>query len=281
MQRTGGGWVGLFLRVALYATLAVAGMVVFGLAASFWGYLVAAALGTFLAAAVANALMMNIFERASVAHVGLMWNEASRRNLLLGLIGGTGGACMVLVPPLLLGWAQWRATEGESGLDAALFLFVTLLFGAVGEELLFRGYAFQVLLHRLGPYGTIFPTSVLFALAHAGNLNVTPLALCNTGLWGVLLGFAFLRSGDLWLPIGLHFGWNLALPLFGVNLSGFTMRVTGYAMEWKVGPLWSGGAYGPEGGLLTCVALGALFWFLRRAPVIRQKAFLLEGCEGI
>ena len=273
-------WSGVILRVAVYAGLALAGMVIFGWVASFWGYLAAGALGTFLGAAAANSLMMSIFERASLAHIGLLWNEASARNLLLGLAGGVGAACLVLAPCLAAGVAVWRPAPGEaSGADAILFLAVLLWFGAVGEEMLFRGYGFQVLLARLGPYATILPVSVLFAFAHAGNLNITALALGNTALWGVLLGYAFLRSRDLWLPIGLHFGWNFTLPLFGVNLSGFTMRVTGYAVEWNVGPLWSGGAYGPEGGLLTCLALGALFVYLRRAPVRRQTAWLLEGRE--
>jgi membrane protease YdiL (CAAX protease family) len=273
-------WSGVILRVAVYAGLALAGMVIFGLAASLWGYMAAGALGTFLAAAVANALMMHIFERAPLAYIGLLWNEAAMRNLLLGLAGGIGAACSVLVPCLIAGVAVWRpVSEDASGADAILFLAVLLLFGAAGEEMLFRGYGFQVLLARLGPYATILPVSVLFAFAHVGNLNITALALWNTGLWGVLLGYAFLRSRDLWLPIGLHFGWNFTLPLFGVNLSGFTMRVTGYAMEWNVGPLWSGGAYGPEGGLLTCLAVAALFAYLRRAPVRRQTAFLLESRE--
>ncbi len=68
-------------------------------------------------------------------------------------------------------------------------------------------------------------------------------------LWGLVLGYAFYRSGDLWLPIGIHFGWNWALPLVGVRVSGFTMGLTGLAVRWKAGPLWSGGDYGIEGGL--------------------------------
>ena len=143
--------------------------------------------------------------------------------------------------------------------------------------MLFRGYGFQVLLAALGPFATILPVSVLFALAHSANLNVSPLALCNTFLWGVLLGCAFVRSGDLWLPIGLHLGWNWALPMFGVNLSGFTMRVTGYAMHWKVGPIWSGGDYGPESGVLTSGVLVLLAIYLWKAPVLRQNAFLLRS----
>jgi hypothetical protein len=105
------------------------------------------------------------------------------------------------------------------------------------------------------------------------------LGLLNTSLWGLLFGLAFLRSRDLWLPIGLHYGWNVALPLSGVNLSGFTMNITGYAIEWQVSDRWSGGAYGPEGGLLTTMVLALLFAALRKAPVRRQAAFLYQPEE--
>ncbi len=153
---------------------------------------------------------------------------------------------------------------------------IILLFGSVGEEMLFRGYAFQVLVKAIGPFATILPMAVLFGLAHRSNLNFTWLALVNTMLWGVVLGYAFIRSGDLWLPIGLHFGWNWVLPLFGVSLSGFTMGVTGYSVQWKIGDLWSGGAYGPEGGLLTSAIIVVLFVYLQRAPIQHQDAFLLR-----
>jgi membrane protease YdiL (CAAX protease family) len=87
----------------------------------------------------------------------------------------------------------------------------------------------------------------------------------NTFVWGVLLGLALRRSGDLWLPVGLHFGWNVTTPLFGVNLSGFTMGLTGYTVRWNAGELWSGGGYGPEGGVpctLACLGIGYLLYRL-------------------
>jgi len=118
---------------------------------------------------------------------------------------------------------------------------------------------------------------VLFGFAHVNNQNVTAVGIANTMLWGVLFGYAFLLSGDLWLPIGLHFGWNWTLPLLGVNLSGFTMNVTGYAMHWRIGVLWSGGAYGPEGGLLGTIVLIVLFFCLRKAPILRQSPPLVKG----
>jgi hypothetical protein len=54
------------------------------------------------------------------------------------------------------------------------------------------------------------------------------------------------------------------------------MDITGYALQWKIGALWSGGAYGPEGGLLTSAIIVALLFFLHRAPIQHQEAFLLR-----
>jgi hypothetical protein len=76
----------------------------------------------------------------------------------------------------------------------------------------------------------------------------------------------------LWLPIGLHFGWNFTLPLFGVNVSGLTIKLTGHEMEWSAGTLWSGGEYGPEGSVLTTMVLLALALYLWKAPIRSQPS---------
>lgn len=271
--------------MGVFALIAALGYYfVFPLIIAFLGapVFVISTLGTFAAAAVANTLALRIYERGNLADIGLGWTAASRRNLSLGMLGGVGAALIVVLLPLLLRLADFEPVPNERlHWSSLLFVTILLLFGAVGEEMLFRGYGFQVLVKGMGPFATVLPVSVLFGLAHSQNLNFGPLALFNTILWGVVLGYAYLRSGDLWLPIGLHFGWNWALPLLGANLSGFTMDVTGYAMHWKIGGLkiWgllSGGAYGPEAGLLTTgVAIGLLF-YVGKAPIQPQETSPLE-----
>ena len=272
---------GVALRVGIYVLFVLVGLFLFAwLLNAVGGYLVASAVGVFLTAVIANGLVMRIFERANLVQIGLGWNGASIRNLLVGLAGGTGAACMVLALPVVFRLAEFQAVpDADPRLRTVLFVGVVLIFGALGEEMLFRGYAFQVLVAYMGPYATVLPFGILFGLAHWGNLNASTLSLVNTCAWGVLLGYAFLRSGDLWLPTGLHLGWNWALPLFGVNLSGFTMRVTGYALHWNIGALWSGGDYGPEGGLLTTGIVVLLFLFLWKAPIRRQPSFLVPALE--
>ncbi|MBK9166882.1 MAG: CPBP family intramembrane metalloprotease [Bryobacterales bacterium] len=243
------------------------------------GQLLAGTGTTFLAGWLANTVCLRVFERRSLAAAGLGGGRASVRNLALGLGGGAGVAFLVLAMPVAAGMARFAYDpEGVSSFEGLLFIYALLAFGAAGEEMLFRGYAFQLLLGRLGVAATVVPAGVLFALLHGDNPYSTWLALTNTAGFGILFGVAFLRSRDLWLPIGLHLGWNLALPFLGANLSGFTMRVTGLRVVWDApeAALWSGGAYGPEGGLFASMGLVFLALFLWKAPLARQVAPLWD-----
>jgi CAAX protease family protein len=261
----------LAAHLAVYIVLFIVGSAIFGWLLVNLGYLVGIIATSILAAGLANWLSLRIFEGRHLLDAGLWWNRASSENLLIGLGGGVGSAVLVLAPPLLFRAAHMvptplvRPTSGTF-----VFVFLLLAAGAVGEELLFRGYGFQILLAAAGPYATILPVAVIFALLHGNNPNATWYALANTAGFGVIFGYAYLRSRDLWLPIGLHFGWNFTLPLFGVNLSGLKMDVTGYEMAWTAGPAWSGGAYGPEASVLTSGVVVLLFLFLWKAPVRRQ-----------
>ena len=258
--------VGLILRVLLFIVIAWAGLHLFPwVMMPVAGLIVAATLGTFASAAVANAVVVRIYERGRLSDLGLGWSATSNREFFLGAGMGAAAAVVMLGLPILGGEATFQRTTGvEHPWASFAFISIVLLFGAVGEEMLFHGYAFQLLIRNVGEFATILPAGVVFGLAHMGNQNVNLLGILNTMMWGVLLGYAYVRSGALWLPIGMHFGWNFILPLFGTNLSGFTMAVAGYELNWSVGTLWSGGGYGPEGGLLTTGVVVGLFYFLVR-----------------
>ncbi|MGH9631772.1 MAG: hypothetical protein ACRD7E_25990, partial [Bryobacteraceae bacterium] len=95
---------GLLLKVGLFAFLALAGLVIFGpMLYPLAGYLLSAALGTFAAAAIANAVALRVFERGHLADIGLGWQHGSSRNLLLGLGSGVVAACAVVGGPLIVG----------------------------------------------------------------------------------------------------------------------------------------------------------------------------------
>lgn len=258
---------GVLLRAGLFL---VAVRLLGGLFYSVIGeaaYFAGAAVSGFLAAVLASVFAVRVFERGQLAGLGLHWSAESARELRFGILAGFAAAAAVVVPALAFGWARYAASAAPEAAFApgkTFFVLVLLLFGAIGEELMFRGYAFQTIMQIFGVWGTVLPFSVIFAVAHMGNLGSTPLSLGNTFLWGVALGIAFVRTRRLWLPIGLHAGWNWALPVLGINLSGFEIRLHPWLLEWRAHELISGGAYGLEGSMLTTfAAAGLIFWLLR------------------
>jgi CAAX protease family protein len=267
------------LQVGLYIFFFLLSLTILVLsgAPELMGKLAGAALGTFLAALVTNVVTLRIYEGRKLADIGFHWNSASAHNLAWGLAGGIASALVVLAGPI----AARAATLGAAPGGAAhwrTFVFVTvmLVFGAAGEEILFRGYGFQVLLRNLGAFATILPVGVLFGALHLTNPHISRIGLANTMGFGVAFGYAFLRSRDLWLPFGVHFGWNFTLPLFGAGVSGLKIGVTGYELQWTAGALWSGGEYGPEASILTSGVLVALLAFLWKAPIRPQPNLLLD-----
>jgi hypothetical protein len=247
-----------------------------------FGVLVAGSIGLCATALAANLLTMRIFDRRPLVDIGLRLSGASGRNFVLGLLFAGGAAALMLVAPLMAGTGHLVAKQNSAfSWPSLVFYLAILLMAAAGEEMIFRGYAFQLLIEKIGPFATILPTAVVFGFAHAKNPAASMLGVGNTILWGILLGYAFLRSHDLWLPIGLHFGWNAVLPLFGVNLSGLTIDVTRYYYRWDLLPIWSGGAYGPEGGLLATVFIVGLFLALRKAPIKPQHAAIARVLNDV
>jgi hypothetical protein len=84
---------------------------------------------------------------------------------------------------------------------------------------------------------------------------------------GVFLSAAYMLTRRLWLPIGIHAGWNFAQGgIFGVSVSG--TGATGILQSTLTGPVWlSGGEFGAEASVVAiaiCGTLGiALFFRVR------------------
>jgi membrane protease YdiL (CAAX protease family) len=255
--------------------------VLLNLAATVAGFLgrdmVALTIPPLVAASLTGALAMAIFESRTLTDLGLHWRKGAGRNLLTGIVVGAGGATLLIAVPLLAGLAHFEAVSGESlASRSALFTLALLFCGAAGEEIAFRGFPLQFLIRGYGAWISVVGIGIIFGLLHGFNPGATPLSMANTAGFGIVFGVALLRSHDLWLPIGVHFGWNAALPFLGVELSGFTIKLVGYQLVWKTGELWSGGTYGPEASPLATGVLLILFVTILKVPVRKGVAYLLD-----
>src|SRR5258708_35347549 len=92
------------LRLVFFASIAIVTYIVSSITL-FWllgrgEMLVIAIASNFTAAGMATAISLRVFERGQFADIGLGWNNASRRNLLVGLLAGKGaGGAGVPGPP--------------------------------------------------------------------------------------------------------------------------------------------------------------------------------------
>ncbi len=219
-----------------------------------------------LSALASTWFLTRVIERRPLASLGLRVGLGGAGDFALGLAIG-----LVLIGGVVLffgvvGWVSWvPADEPGSWLAAATSMFALLLGAAFVEELLFRGFPFQVLLRRFGPAAAVVVTALAFGGLHAGNPNTSMLALANISLAGLLLGIAYLRTGSLWLATGVHLGWNWAMGLSELSVSGLPeFGVPGIEAIVSGPSLWTGGAFGPEGGLaVTISSILGTFWLWR------------------
>lgn len=224
----------------------------------------------FLSACVASAATIAIWERGAFDLGVFVSPRLATRDFALGSVWGVVliGSCAILVSLSSDIHHAWRGLFPWREL-AALYIPA-----AVHEELLFRGYLFQKLVRWNRMFAIVFG-ALVFAWVHAGNNAVTPLALVNIFLGGLLLGLAYLRFERLWFPIGLHLSWNLMTgPILGDEVSGFDNTQSLLAESGK-GVVWiTGGEFGLEGSVwATVVELVAIALLVRSAYHPRSPRF--------
>jgi hypothetical protein len=172
-------------------------------------------------------ILVRHFERREVAELS-MAGAASR--VAAGFALGAALFSMVFALLALGGYVEHTRFGGFTGLAAQL---ATSLGAAVGEELVFRGGIFRLAEERLGTAAALIISSVLFGLMHAANTGATPVSTAAIALEaGALLGMVYSASRSLWLPMGLHFGWNFTEGgIFGTTVS---LTATAAIGTWTV-----------------------------------------------
>jgi len=193
---------------------------------------------------------------------------------------GLGAAIVSAIIGLLTALGAYRI-QGLWPLDpgstrAGWFALTVLGLFLVGfaEEVRNRGILFRLLEQNLGTWVAMGLSALLFGFSHWKNPGATvwsSLAIAFEG--GVLVAALYAATRSLWLPVGVHWAWNLFEgPVFGAAVSGNS--VGALAQGELTGPSWlTGGAFGPEAGLPALVVGGAagvlaVVWMVRRGEVL-------------
>ena len=208
-------------------------------------------------------------DKRSFESLGLKLNQQTLMDILAGIGITFVQMGFIYIVMLGLGWLTftgfaWQFDSARVVITNVLTFFIVFVFVGWNEELLSRGYHLQTIASGFNLFWGVIISSAVFGLLHLGNPNATWVSAAGIFFAGIYLAYGYIRTKQLWLSIGLHIGWNFFEGVgFGFPVSGLDiyplLRINVTGPE-----LWTGGAFGPEAGLIVLPSLlvGGLLIYL-------------------
>ena len=270
-RRFRAGWRLLVFLGIVFLVAAVDGRVAAGLAGrlpDLYEDLVRALVFALLIAA-ALYLAGRVLDHRRMSDYGFHFSRKWWIDLGFGMVLGALLLFGVLAVELAVGWVHvtgsFAPAPGQPFVATILVGVVAVAAVAFGEEAAYRGYPIKNLAEgvaraRWGMMIAVVIPAVFFGLAHATNENATWLSVFNIVIFGLLFGTGYVLTGELALPIGLHFAWDFVQGfIFGVVASGKQYGSVLVLTDDSSATLWTGQPYGAEGGLIGTAAFIAGF----------------------
>ena len=235
------------------------------------GTLLGALLSTLVACGLGVAAYVAYVRRIEQRPAVELARAGAGRELGSGLVLGVSMFAATIGTLALLGCYR---VEGRHELSIIAIPLVAAIGTAFIEEIVFRGIVFRIVEGALGTWIALILSSAIFGLLHLVNPHATLQgAVAIVFEAGVMLAAAYVLTRRLWLPIGIHAGWNFTQGgIFGVSVSG---QPSGGLLDGALsGPEWlSGGSFGAEASIVA-VALGIALGATLLAMAWRRGRFI-------
>ncbi len=193
-----------------------------------------------------------------------------------GLALGAFLMSLIFLTEWSAGWIAVTGTFATPAISfpfwlAIFYQFVQFISVGIQEEMFIRGYPLRNLAEGFAKIPglssktaillSLILSSIIFGLIHLGNPNTTWVSTLDIALGGILLGLGYILTGELAISIALHITWNFFQGnVFGFPVSGITQGVSFLTIQQGGPSLFTGGAFGPEAGLvgLAAITLGSV-----------------------
>ncbi len=207
------------------------------------------------------ALIMARIERRRWGQYGLPLRSAFGKDFWVGTLIGFASISGCLLVIFLLGGFRITglAIHGSTIVSATVAWSLAFIMVGLAEEFSFRGYLQYTLTTGMGFWPSAIVLSLLFGLAHAGNPGESKFGLFSVVLFGLLFCVFLRRTGNLWLAVGFHAGWDWGQTFFyGVRDSGTPAFHNLLGSEFAGSRWLTGGSVGPEASLVTPLVLATV-----------------------
>lgn len=209
-----------------------------------------------------------IWDKRPFSEFGFAINKTWLRDFAVG--NGIAIAAMSAVFGILIATGNAHVSGSEAGISCEWILSLVsvlwlMLAVSIWEELYFRGYLVKNLeegftypcLKRYGPVVVaVLGSSALFGFAHASNPNSQWISVINISVAGIVLAYPYIKTGSIAFPVGMHLSWNYFQgAVYGFPVSSLDMDATFLNTDVTGPELFTGGAFGPEGGLIGFIGI--------------------------
>lgn len=208
-------------------------------------------------------IVWKIFEKKSIREMGIPNIKSGYKELGGGLILGAITISIVAIFLLLIGSVKLvnPITSPRITIDLLIGIVAFIAVG-FGEEIFGRAYCMSVLKQTRNKWIILIVSSIIFAAMHLGNSAIGIIPLINLFLIGIAFGYMFMKSSNIWMPIGFHISWNYFQGyIWGFEVSGNVVDGM-YKIQTVNDSILNGGAFGAEGGLVVTVITILIIYFV-------------------
>jgi uncharacterized protein len=228
--------------------------------------------GLFVPALLLASLIMAGIEGRTLADYGLPWRQAFGRRFWLGAAISFASLTTLLLGIRLAGGCSFGplTLHGTVIWKYAAAWSVPVFLAALLEDFFYRGYLLFTLADGIGFWPAATLTSLLMGGAHYFNPGGHGLGPIAAIMYCLVTALLLRRTGDLWMPLGIHSAWSWGeIFFYGVPSSGFPATGHLFQVSLHGSDLLTGGAFGPEASVLNFVLLAA--WWLIFSVTLRKK----------
>lgn len=213
-------------------------------------------------------IIWKLFEKKKIDKMGITSIKSGYKELIVGLVLGAVTISIAAIVIIAIGDVKLINPISEPQISMSLLYgLISFIFVGFGEEILSRGYIMSVLKQTRNKWIVLIMPSLIFAALHLGNSGIDLLSFVNLFLVGILFAYMFMKSKNIWMPIGYHITWNYFQGyIWGFKVSGTNSNGL-YEVENITNNIINGGAFGPEGGIIVtiviCLTFGFVYWFYK------------------
>lgn len=159
-------------------------------------------------------LLLRFIVKRNLSALGLEPTRMRMNNLGIGFLLAAISCIIYQLMSVIFANNSWVFNNGITLHDILMSIWWTLK-SVLFEELLFRGALLYIMIEKWGSKKACLLSAICFGVYHwfsygaFGNVLQMGIIFLMTSIFGFMLAVSFSRTKSLYLPIGLHFGWNL------------------------------------------------------------------------